>query len=275
MTIAAAPPALSGAPLTVFDRTIALAATGDAGVFDVELSERWLSLVGVHGGYLAAIAAAGAEREVLDRRVRTVTTSFLHSGRPGPARVAVRELRHGRSITTLVADVVQGGRTITTTRLTLVADRRGIEWSAPNPIVLPPPEACIPLEPPNPLAHFDHAVALIDPSSLPFSGGTDAVVRGYLRPVETRPIDAAWLAMASDWFPPPAFVRVAPPIGGISIDLTTHVHRELPVLEDEWLAASFEVVTSAGGLATEHGRIATIDGTLLAESFQTRWTAEG
>lgn len=259
---------------TLFDRTTALADAAAPVAYTVELSDRWSSLVGVHGGYLAAIAVGAAERSVPGRRVRTVSTSFLRSGRPGPAHVRVQVLRTGRSITTLVVDLAQDDRPLTTTRLTLTTELGGVEWSAASPIDLPPPSACIPLEPPNPLPHFDHAVALIDPASLPFSGGPHAVVRGYVRPLEPRPIDAAWLAMASDWFPPPAFVRIAPPLGGISVDLTTHVHRALPVLDDEWLAVSFEVVTSAGGLATEHGRIALIDGTLVAESFQTRWTAD-
>lgn len=124
-----------------------------------------------------------------------------------------------------------------------------------------------------PTPHFDQADALLNPSSVPFSGGARAIVRGYIRPLQRRPIDAAWLSMASDWFPPPAFVRVDPPTGGISVDLVTHVHRTLPEFEDEWLAVSFEIDTSTGGLATEHGRIALLDGTLLAESIQTRWTA--
>ena len=54
--------------------------------------------------------------------------------------------------------------------------------------------------------------------------------------VEGRPVDSSWLAMAADWFPPPAFVRLEPPTGGVSIDLTTHIHRPHVALdEDEWL----------------------------------------
>ena len=88
-------------------------------------------------------------------------------------------------------------------------------------------------------------------------------------------IDAAWLAMASDWFPPPAFVRLAPPTGGVSIDLTTHIHRPgLMLARDEWLVAEFAIENSAGGLAVEHGRISRDDGTVVAESLQTRLTAQ-
>lgn len=81
--------------------------------------------------------------------------------------------------------------------------------------------------------------------------------------------------MAGDWFPPPAFVRLAPPTGGVSIDLAIHVHRPgLVLAEDEWLVAEFAIDNSIGGLAVEHGRITQSDGTVVAESSQTRLTAQ-
>ncbi len=93
-----------------------------------------------------------------------------------------------------------------------------------------PRHECVRIE--TEVGHFDQADGLLDPRSVPFSNGTRARLSGYIRPLEPRPIDSAWLAMASDWFPPPAFVRLAPPTGGV-----------------------------------------TLDGTVVAESFQTRLTA--
>ena len=126
------------------------------------------------------------------------------------------------------------------------------------------------------VVHFERVDGVLDPTCLPFSGGDRARIQGYLRPLEPRAVDAAWLAMATDWFPPPAFARVEPPTGGVSIDLTTHVHQPRVVLSDgDWLTGAFEIETSAAGLAVEHGRIARRDGTLIAESFQTRLMTEG
>lgn len=155
----------------------------------------------------------------------------------------------------------------------MVTGIEGAEWSTPDSLDVPPPDRCIPLRPPIDVEHLGRAEALIDPASIPFTGGPRAIVRGHLRPLENRAVDAAWLAMASDWFPPPAFVRVDPPVGGVSIDLTTHVHRTLPPIDGGWLTVSFEADTSTRGVATERGRIATPDGRLVAESFHTRWTA--
>jgi acyl-CoA thioesterase len=260
--------------LTDFDRTTNLVPVhGSPGEFSVALDPGWSSLVGVHGGYLCAIAVRGAEALAPGRSVRTLTTSFLRAGQLGPATLTVRQLRKGRSITTMVAELRQDGRLLNTSRLTLLTERAGVEWSGSAPLDLPPPEACVGMDAER-VSHFERLDGLLDPRSLPFSGGARAMVRGYLRPLEGRPVDSSWLAMATDWFPPPAFVRLEPPTGGVSIDLTTHIHQPHVVLApDAWLTAAFETETSAGGLAVEHGLIAERDGTLVAESFHTRLTA--
>jgi acyl-CoA thioesterase len=259
---------------TEFDRTTTLAPVhGPPGEFSVALDPGWSSLVGVHGGYMCALAVRGAEALAPDRWVRTLTTSFLRTGQVGPATLSVREVRKGRSITTMVADLSQDGRLLITSRLTLVTDRSGVQWSAPAPLNLPPPEHCVRMDAGR-VSHFERVDGLLDPGSLPFSDGHRAMVRGYVRPLEARPVDSSWLAMATDWFPPPAFVRLEPPTGGVSIDLTTHIHQPHVVLgDDQWLTGAFQIETSAGGLAVEHGLIAQRDGMPIAESFQTRLTA--
>lgn len=258
---------------TGFDRTTTIVPTDRPGEFTVDLDAGWSSLVGVHGGYMCSLAVRGAEALATDRTVRTITTSFLRTGEVGPAELRVRELRRGRSMSTVVAELHQEDRLLLTSRLTLLVAREGVEWSTPVRLDLPEPEQCVRMDPSR-VSHFHQVDGLLDPGSLPFSGLDRAMVRGYIRPLEGRRVDAAWLAMASDWFPPPAFVRLEPPTGGVSVDLTTHVHRpDLTLGEDEWLFGSFRVDDSTGGLAVEHGVITASDGTLVAESFQTRLTA--
>jgi acyl-CoA thioesterase len=258
-----------------FDRTTAITPIdGRPGAFTVELDAGWSSLVGVHGGYMCALAVRGVEAIVPDRFVRTVTTSFLRTGAVGAAELTVHEVRHGRTMSTVVADLVQDDRVLLTSRITAVVPRSGVEWSTPTPLGLPPVERCVPMDAGR-VSHFERVQGLLDPANLPFSGGDRAMVRGYIRPLEGPRVDSAWLAMATDWFPPPAFVRLEPPTGGVSIDLTTHVHQpELLLGDDDWLCALFEIRTSANGLAVEHGLITAGDGTPVAESFQTRLTAQ-
>jgi acyl-CoA thioesterase len=261
-------------PAADFARATELAPLDAPGVFAAELDAGWSSLVGVHGGYMCALAVRGAEAIVGDRTVRTITTSFLRTGAVGPAVVSVDEVRRGRSMSTVVVDVEQEGRTVLTSRLTLLGDRTGVEWAAASKPDLPPVEECVRMDADR-VRHFERVDGLLDPASRPFSGGERAMVQGYFRPLEHRRVDSAWLAMAADWFPPPAFVRLAPPLGGVSIDLTTHIHQPVVRLgDDEWLCARFEIRTSANGLAVEHGIITTIDGAPVAESLQTRLTAQ-
>jgi acyl-CoA thioesterase len=261
--------------ITDFDRATALIPIeARPGEFLVDLDGGWSSLVGVHGGYMCALAVRGAESLASGRSVRTMSTSFLRSGRVGPAVLSVREVRSGRSITTMVAEVVQDDQILIVSRLTLMTARSGLEWSERRPLDLPPPADCVPFSPPDHVVHFGRFELRFDPDRLPFAGSR-AHLSGYVRPLETRPIDAAWLAMAADCFPPPAFARAAPPTGGVSVDLTVHIHRSGFALgDDEWLTGSFEIDDSSGGIAVERGRITQMDGTVVAESFQSRLTAQ-
>ena len=118
---------LTAAFATDFDRSTALIPVEDSpGEFVVDLDGGWSSLVGMHGGYMSALAVRAAESLAPDRMVRTTSTSFLRSGRVGPAALTVREVRRGRSITTMVAELVQDDHILTVTRLTLMTERSGI-----------------------------------------------------------------------------------------------------------------------------------------------------
>jgi acyl-CoA thioesterase len=293
------------AAVTDFDRTTAvIPVEARPGEFLVDLNAGWSSLVGVHGGYLCALAVRGAESMASGRVVRTISTRFLRSGRVGPAELSVREVRRGRSITTMVAELAQNQKVLSISRLTLMTERSGLDWSEPRPVDPPAPYSA-PFSPP---AHLATAAAWpgatltltlpptprrsprqcpdrsrsssrqfelrFDPERMPCTGDR-AHLAGYVRPLEPRPVDAAWLAMAVDCFPPPAFARTEPPTGAMSIDRTVDIHRSgLCLGEGAWLAGSFEIDDSTRGVAVEHACITRLDGTVLAESFQTRQTAQ-
>jgi hypothetical protein len=260
---------------TIFDVTTALVAdSAHAGRFAVQLDAAWSSLVGVHGGYLAAIAIKAAQHVVGERPIRTVTTSFLRPAQTGPAEIVVETARRGRSITNLTVTLSQSGKTVVVSQVIAADHVESTPWETIPHLDLPPIELCVAIEPPPGISHFGHAVAMLDPADLPFSHGPRARVAGYVRPIEPRPIDASWLGMALDWFPPASFTRIDPPAGGISISYTMHVHRTLAHLgDDEWLGGVFRADISAGGIALEKGTIVDPSGRILAESFHTRWTA--
>lgn len=257
---------------TVFDRTTALA-PGGPGEFHAHFDEAWTSLGGVLGGYVAANVVRAVEAFDLQRPVRTVAVSFLRPSRPGPARMFVDTAREGRSLAVHDVVVEQADRPVARARVTtMAAGPESITW-ATDPFELPPPpDACEPIEPPTGAVHFEQAIGVLDPAWRPFTGRPRACIRGWARQREPRAVDAAWLAMLLDWFPPAAFARALPPTGAVSVDYTVHVHQTLDAPSTDWIAGVFRTDRAAGGLALEHGAIATSDGTVLAESFHTRVT---
>jgi len=177
------------------------------------------------------------------------------------------------SLSTFVVTITQDGRDLVTSRITAVIAIEGERWETPDPLMIAPLDQCEPIVPPEGVRHFEQATALLDPAYTPFSRGPVARVGGYVRPLEPRPIDAAWLIMILDWFPPSPFTRNDPPTGGVSIDFTVHLHRTLdPLADDAWLTGSFHADQSTDGLALELGTMRDPDGRVLAESFHTRWT---
>jgi acyl-CoA thioesterase len=260
--------------MTVFDETTRITVDApESGHLTAELSPAWSSLRGIHGGYLNALAIKAAQRVLGERAVRTVTTTFLRPAVVGRVDLAVDPIRHGRSLTSVAVTLSQASQPIVMSRLTASATD-GEDWATAVDLGLPPIDRCEPIAPPPHVRHFDHAEAVLDPADLPFSHGPRARVGGYFRPREARPIDAAWLGMALDWFPPAAFSRTDPPVGGVSVDYTVHIHRTLDGLDDdEWLQALFRADISAGGIALERGVVADDRGQVLAESFHTRLTA--
>ena len=267
--------------MTAFDRATRLHPSSDpranasTASFSADLDQSWSSLIGVHGGYVASLTVHAAQLLLPDRVVRTVSTSFLRPAAVGEAEVVLEVLRAGRSFTTLSASVHQAGRTVAVSRITLLNPVDALGWAIPMALDRPAPiDRCLPFEPPPSIAHFGQADFRIDPATIPTSDpqAAEARIAGHVRPLEARPIDARWLVAMGDWFPPSPFRRLAPPAGGISVDYTVHLHRTLPADPDLWLEGAFATTQNAGGIALEHGTLATPDGVPVAETFHTRWT---
>jgi len=242
------------------------------GHFVADYDETWRSLRGIHGGYQAAVAVRAVEAVEPDRAVRTVAVSFLRPGEVGPATLDVDILRRTRTFTTALVSVSQNGRPVLVARTTSIDAVDGHEWSTPTddrPAAL---DTAVPFAPPMSIPHFSQAELLLDPSTVPTADADDSRIAGFIRPLAGNHLGAAWLVAAGDWFPPSPFRRVVPPIGGVSVDYTIHIHRTVTLDSDEWLAGVFTTANSASGLALEHGSLATLDGVPVAETFHTRWT---
>lgn len=181
---------------TEFDRTTRLTPVdGRPGELAVDVDPVWSSLVGAHGGYLCALAVRGAESLATDRTVRTATTSFLRTGQIGPATLQVRELRRGRSMSTVVADLVQDDRVVITSRMTLIVERSGVEWMVRRPVELPPPAACQPFDFGERVSHFGRVESRWDLSD----GGPFGATSPGCAPTSARSISDRWIRLGWSW----------------------------------------------------------------------------
>ncbi len=269
MQLTAPSPALDGA---FVDATTPRADAVVPGRFHLDYGYDWTSLRGVHGGFQAAVAVRAAAAVEPDLAVRTLAVSFLRSGVVGPAVVDVDVVRRSRTFATTLITISQDDRPVLMARATAVAATVGHEWTTPVTDHPAPLSTTVAFTPPMHLPNFAQVRLRLDPDTVPGAGDSEPRIAGYLRPLDGNDVDAAWLAAAGDWFPPSAFRRVAPPIGGISVDYTVHLHRTTTLADDEWVAAVFTTANSIGGLALEHGVLSTADGLVVAETFHTRWT---
>ncbi len=151
--------------LTTFDRTTALSVDDrDPLVVHASLDNAWSSLRGIHGGYLTALAVRAAESQLVDRAVRSVTTSFLRPAAVGPARLSIAPVREGRNLTTLSVTIEQEG-TVAVARITAASTAvEGTTWEHKRSLDLYPIEACVPLYPPDRVPHLEQATASARPA---------------------------------------------------------------------------------------------------------------
>ena len=240
--------------------------------FSASFAPTWASLRGVHGGYQAAVAVRAASAVMPGRTVRTVTATFLRPGQVGPAVLDVEVLRSTRTFTTTAVTISQEGRSVADVRITAIERVAGNDWSTPVADRAAPISESVAFTPPPQIRHFEQAVLLVNTATIPNSDAEEARIGGHVRPNAGSLLDAAWLVMIGDWFPPSPFRRVQIPIGGVSIDYTVHLHRTAVLAAGEYLEGVFTTENSVGGIALEHGTLCTGDGIAVAETFHTRWT---
>jgi len=261
--------------MTRFDTDTAVSRT-EPGRYSAVLDPGWWIDAGPNGGYIAAVLLNAFADAVDDptRTCRSCTVHYLARAAAGPVGIEVVLERSGRSMTSLSARLVQQDRTIATALAAFSTDRPGPEFIDPVMPVLPRPEdlevpvfdsSLPPTAVPAMAERYDQRWAV---GHRPFSGGDEALIGGWIRLAEGRPVDAALLAAYSDAWMPAIFSRVAGAWGITTVDLTVHVRSTPPVGYDDWCLVRFRSSMSADGFCEEDGEIWTRDGQLLAQSRQ-------
>ncbi len=255
-----------------FDRDTALERTG-SGTWHGEIADGWDVSGTPNGGYVMSLMLAGMLAEVPQPDPLTTTAHFLARPHPGPIGLHTQVAKLGRRYSTVRGDLLQADR-IVATALVMAADL----GDAGDEVMvdIPPPEFPPPGECPRgtrtgvsaAVAVLDRAEIRIAPHLAGFALGSptgEAVVGGWIRFGDGRPIDSRSLTFFADAFAPPvlnlgmAFAWVP------TLELTVHVRRRP---DTEWLAARFSSHVLSHGHLEEDGVIWDEDGNVLAHSRQ-------
>ena len=243
------------------------------GSFTAELHERWSSLVGIHGGYTAAIVVNAITAAVDDasRALRSFATQFASVPRPGPVDIEVTIERVGRSMTTTSARLLQEGRVVQVAHAASSTARPGLSYDDHVRPRDADPGDTARFASPAGVGHFQNVEVRLDPDVVPFGGGDEAWVAAWLRPLDGEAIDAAWVVAMCDVLPPAVFTRTTGPVKAATIEYVVHLATGQPCLppaEHVYLACRSPL--SSEGFAVEDATMWAPDGTVLAVARQTR-----
>lgn len=246
--------------------------------FTATAGEEWSSLQGVHGGYVAALAVAAAERVLAHEGVdpsttmRAATFGYVSGNRIGDLDIDVELVRRGRAMIASHVRVAQDGRTTTVARL-----HHSSPWDGPAYSDAPPPpdrpSHPVLLDPTGRANHLANVHTLLHPDTTVFAGADRSEWLAWCRPRHGSPVDATWLTMFGDYFPPAVFTRTTGPNRAVTIEYSIQIHSAAgswTLGDDDELAARMHTFHSADGFAVEDGWIWLPDGTLLATTRQTR-----
>jgi acyl-CoA thioesterase len=243
------------------------------GRFTAELHERWSSLVGIHGGYTAAIVANAIAAAVDDpsRALRSFATQFVAVPRPGPVDIEVTVERTGKSMTATSARLLQEGRVLQVAHASSSTPRPGLAYDdhvRPRDVG---PGDTPRFASSGGVGHFQNAEVRLDPDRVLFGGAAEAWVAAWLRPLQGEPIDAAWLVAMCDLLPPAVFSRTTSPVKAATIEYVVHLATDDPsVPPDEYVYLSCHSPLSDEGFAVEDATMWAPDGRVLAVARQTR-----
>lgn len=278
-----------------FELATAVAPLGD-GRFRAEVDAGWSTPIAANGGYLAAILVRAIEahpQAPTGRQLRSLTCHYLRPVTAGPLDVEVEILRSGRRITNVRVSASQAGKdTILALAALAVLDLPAAgTWEPEPPQVAPAPPRDAPAVDPDRYREdgagrwlgttdrmppmFQRVRVAPRIGGVPFSAkplppGEAPETGGWITLPEPRPIDAAFVALCTDVWWPPAFQPLGRPAIAPTIDLTIHVRADIPPegLPDEPVLGWYRSTAAHGGLMEEDAALFLPDGTLLAHARQ-------
>lgn len=254
----------------------ASAVEGGPGKWDARIPEGWDIRGITNGGFLMAIATRAMEAETDGRELISATGTFVNPANPGPVDIDVAQLKSGRSLSTLTADVSRDDRLLVHVTGVFAEPGRARpeeELVLGAPPDLPSPADCVDVVPaedptgfPPPITgKIDARVHPEDASALLELPGERPLVRGWFRLLDDETMDAHAVVLATDCFAPAIFNSHYRAGWTPTVDLAVQVRNPNPT---GWLACRFATRLVTGGMLEEDGEIWDESGHLVALSRQ-------
>lgn len=236
----------------------------------------WMQGRAGYGGLIGALALKAMRARVpSERRVRSLLIAFVGPVGPAPFSIRTRQLRAGKSVTTVEARVVQGDAVCCTALGSFGVDRTSIIQIAPaeRPQMAAPDEALelpyIADLTPAFTRHFAYRWALGD---LPFSGQGGHELGGWIQFRErTDCLSEEWLVALADAWPSPVLAMLSAPAPASTLTWElgfVHLDRDT-CTENDWWAYRSQADSAERGYVHEQGAVWDPEGRLAAYSRQT------
>jgi acyl-CoA thioesterase len=253
----------------------------DDGRYVARFAPTWASMLGIHGGYVAAVAASAIERSIDEpaRALRSLTTQFLRPPSAGEAVITVETVAAGRSMTFAKATVHQNDKPVLMATATAGHARGGLEFDELPRATSDRPGSHGPGAAPRFTGaelspHLAQLDLRMEPGVTLFSVGPIARMAGWIRPLDvTERVTIPWLVCAADFMPPSMVTRTDRPVQAASIDysiqfLCAEPASAVPV--GGFVHGEMRCSISADGFSVEDGIFRSPDGRVLATSRQLR-----
>jgi len=230
------------------------------------------------GGMSAALALTAIERDYpQDAPLRSLSIHFCGAlATETPYSIDTRELRAGRSVAHLQAEVMQEDNCATVVSACYGKPRESDVVVEPEPITPGEPGSGTRLGyiqgvTPEFIRHIDLSYVS---GGLPFSGSKDNHIHGWMRFNDCQePMTEAHLVALIDSWPPATLQKLTSiaPCASITWSLeilTSPTATDHPVQGSDWLYYEVDIAEAHGGYAHTTARIYRQDGVLLALSRQ-------
>lgn len=253
-----------------FADALHLVPDGDAVLGTV--TPEWAQGRAAFGGLIVGMAVrALAQRVPADRRLRSVLVDFVSPAGVGPLRIETRILREGRALTHAEARLTQDGEVRAVVVAAYGAARAtAIRWEA---------GAAPPAAPADTLPAFPYIEGITPRftreleyrwtgDSIPFTGGTEPRVGGWVRLADPMPADDAVVLALLDAWPAPVLPLLRAPAPASTVTWMVDLVASVDAAPDAWWRFEGTTIAAGEGHASVEGRLWGPDGRLVAASRQ-------